>query len=68
MVMACVSCGSEKQTNFSAEMIIHFPGLEGIDKPVISVFPKLSVCLDCGCTLFTIAEPELRLLEKGVAA
>jgi hypothetical protein len=49
-------------------MIIHFPGREGIDKPVIPVFPKLSVCFDCGCTQFRITEPELLLLEHGLAA
>jgi hypothetical protein len=68
MSMACVSCGSEKQTDFSAEMIIHFPGREGFDKPVVPVFPKLSVCFDCGCTRFAIAEPELLLLAQGVTA
>jgi hypothetical protein len=68
MAMACLSCGSEKQTDFSAEMIIHFPGREGIDKSVIPVFPKLSVCFDCGSTLFKIAQAELLLLDKGYAA
>jgi hypothetical protein len=68
MVMACKSCGSAKQRDFKAEMIIHFPGLEGIDKPVIPVFPELSVCFDCGCTLFMIREAELLLLEEGIAA
>jgi hypothetical protein len=66
--MACVSCGSEKQREFSAEMIIHFPGRDGLDKPVVPVLTKLVVCFDCGDTLFTITESELSLLEKGVAS
>jgi hypothetical protein len=66
--MACGSCGSEKQSEFGAEMYIHFPGLKGLDKPVVWVFPKLKVCFGCGLTLFTIPEAELRQLEKGVAA
>ena len=66
--MACSSCGSEKQAEFSAEMNIHFPGEKGFDKPVVWVFPKLQVCLGCGLTLFTIPDTELRLLENGIAA
>jgi hypothetical protein len=68
MFMACVSCGSEEQTEFSAEMIIHFPGRKGLDQPVIPVFPKLAICFHCGSTLFAIPEAELRQLERGVAA
>ncbi|HTR25285.1 MAG TPA: hypothetical protein VMI10_14990 [Terriglobales bacterium] len=66
--MACKSCGSEKQTEFGAEMNIHYPGLKGLDKPVVWVFPKVLVCFDCGLALFTTPEAELRALEKGVAA
>jgi hypothetical protein len=68
MVMACVSCGSEKQTEFGAEMNIHFPGWAGLDQPTVWVFPKLVVCFDCGATLFTIPEAELLEIEKGLAA
>jgi hypothetical protein len=68
MVMACVSCGSEKQREFGAEMNIHFPGREGLDKPAVWVFPKLTVCFDCGSTLFALPKVELRLLENGIAA
>jgi hypothetical protein len=68
MFMACVSCGSEAQTEFPAEMIIHFPGREGYDKPVVPVFPKLTVCFGCGSTLFAVPENELHQLKQGVAA
>jgi len=68
MFMACVSCGSEEQTEFNAEMIIHFPGRKGLDQPVVPVFPKLAICFRCGSTLFAVPEAELRLLEKGIAA
>jgi hypothetical protein len=68
MSMACVSCGSEKQREFGAEMIIHFPGRKGRDKPVVPVFPKLMVCFDCGSTLFAVPENELDQLKQGVAA
>jgi hypothetical protein len=65
--MACSSCGSVKQAEFSAEMNIHFPGRKGLDKPVVWVFPKLQVCFGCGLTLLTIPDTELRLLEEGLA-
>ena len=66
--MTCRSCGSQNQTEFGAEINIHFSGLKNLDKPVVFLFPKLLVCLDCGFTEFTIAETELRLLGEGVAA
>jgi hypothetical protein len=66
--MACWSCGSEKQTEFNAEMIIHFPGRRGLDQPVVPVFPKLAICFCCGSTMFAVPEADLRLLEEGIKA
>jgi len=65
--MACRSCRSEKQTEFGAEMNIHFSGRTGLDKPGVWVFPKLVVCFGCGLTLLTIPDAELRLLGEGTA-
>jgi hypothetical protein len=64
--MACTSCGSEKQTKLGAEMNIHFPGREGLDKPTVWAFPKLVVCLDCGSAQFTLQDTELVLIVKGI--
>jgi hypothetical protein len=66
--MSCKSCGSDKQTQLGAEMNIHFPGLKGLEKPAVWAFPKLTVCLNCGYTEFTLPESELRDLAKGAAA
>lgn len=66
--MACRSCGSENQTDFGAEISVHFPGRKGLDKPAVLAFPRLVVCFDCGFTQFTLAETELHLLGKGAAA
>jgi hypothetical protein len=66
--MACRSCGSDKQREFSAEMIIHFPGRDGLDKQAVPVLTRVMVCFTCGCTLFTIPESQKRLLEEGIAA
>jgi hypothetical protein len=66
--MSCKSCGSDKQTQLGAEVNIHFPGPKGMDKPAVWAFPKLTVCLDCGFTAFTLPAEELRHLAKGAAA
>jgi hypothetical protein len=68
MFMACLSCGSQKQTEFSVEMIIHFPGRKGREQPVVPVFPKVAICFGCGSTLFAVPDTELRLLEEGIVA
>jgi hypothetical protein len=66
--MPCKSCGSANQKKFSAEMAIHFLGLENTDNPTVRVFPELVVCLDCAPTKFTVPEAELRELAKDAAA
>jgi hypothetical protein len=63
--VACRSCASDNQTEFGAEIAIHFPGRKGLDKPDVLVFPKLVVCLDCGLAEFTLPETEFRLLREG---
>jgi len=53
--MSCKSCESLNQRNLNGEIAIHFTGLKGLDKPIVWVFPKLLVCLDCGITEFAIS-------------
>jgi hypothetical protein len=60
--MICKGCHSEKQSVFNGEIAIHFPGLEGLDKPIVWLFPKLVVCLHCGFAEFAVAERELQVL------
>jgi predicted nucleic-acid-binding Zn-ribbon protein len=62
--MQCKACGSHNQTEFNAEINVHFPGLKNLDKPAILVFSKLLLCLDCGFTEFTLSESELLLLGE----
>ncbi len=66
--MACISCGSDEQTDFGAEVNIHFPGREGLDKPSVLVFPTLVVCFGCGLTRFALPEAELLAVENGLKA
>lgn len=63
--MTC-SCKSGKR-EFGAEICVHFPGIENLDKPPLFIFPKLSVCLDCGATEFVVGKEELESLRSGKA-
>ena len=65
---ACKSCHSDNQFTFNGEIAIHFPGVRGLDKPIVWVFPRLLVCLNCGFTEFEIPETELRRLSEGDTA
>ena len=65
--MTCKRCRSDSHSVFNGETAIHFPGLKGLDKPIVWVFPKLAVCLECGLTEFTIPERELSVLATGEA-
>ena len=61
----CASCKSENEKEFTSEVAIHFPGLAGLNKPIVWVFPKISVCLDCGLARFVVPERELEVLRTG---
>ena len=63
--MSCVSCLSTNEKNFPAEINIHFPGIEGLDKPTVWAFPRLTVCLDCGLVQFKIEDIQLRQLANS---
>ena len=62
----CRSCQSANQSTFNGEIAIHYPGLEGLDKPIVWVFPKVLACLNCGFTEFAIPETELCVLRDGI--
>jgi hypothetical protein len=65
--MSCKSCQSQNQREFNGEIAIHSPGLKGLDKPIVWVFPQLAVCLDCGFTEFTVPKSDTRVLREGIA-
>ena len=65
--MTCRSCGSRNQHSFSAEINIHFPGLENLTKPCVLAFPTMVICLDCGFAECKMPNTELRLLAEGMA-
>jgi hypothetical protein len=63
--MTCKGCHSDEQSVFNGEIAIHFPGLEGLNKSIVWVFPKLVVCLHCGFAEFAVPERELQVLTQG---
>lgn len=60
----CPWCRSANRGEFTAEMNIHFPGMDGLSIPSVWVFPKLLLCLDCGAAQFTIPEAERKKLAE----
>ena len=60
--MVCQVCHSANTRDYTAEINIHFPGRKGLNIPTVWVFPRLSVCLECGFTQFTIPDAELETL------
>ena len=62
--MYCLSCGSTKQAELTAEMMIHFRGLKHLDKPGVLLCPKIRVCLGCGLSRFTVPDTELASIAK----
>lgn len=63
--MSCASCGSGNQSEFAAEVLIHFRGLKNVDNPGVLAFPKVLICLDCGASRFTTSTTELVELARG---
>ena len=63
----CKSCQSTPPNQFNGEIALHFPGLEGLNKRIVWVFPKIKICLNCGFAEFTVPERELRALDGSTA-
>ena len=59
------SCSSKTQRKLSAELALHFPGLKGLDKPIVWAFPEVLVCLNCGFAVFALADAPLKELGQA---
>jgi hypothetical protein len=66
--MPCSLCMSRNQTEFPAEVNIHFISPKNLNIPGVLAFPKVLICMDCGASWFTLPERELRELKDGIAA
>ncbi len=65
-VRQCPLCASTRTIEFNGEICLHFPGgLEGLKKPLVWVFPEVSVCFDCGSAQFKVPSTELKLIEQN---
>ena len=64
--MLCNRCSAENPQTFNGELAIHFKGLAGLNKPVVWVFPEITICLNCGSAEFVVPERELKVLRDGV--
>ena len=65
--MRCKRCASDYLKDLAGELAIHFPGLEGLNKPLVLVHPKLTVCLNCGFVEFVLPDEQKEQLKRGVA-
>jgi hypothetical protein len=65
--VVCKQCDSANQSRFNGEIVIHYPGPKGLNKPLV-IFPEalglFALCLHG----FMVPERELRLLEKDLPA
>jgi hypothetical protein len=64
----CASCGSNDVEQREAEITIHSPRLEDIEKPPVLVFAQLSVCLNCGKAECVVPQPQLGRLSNDPTA
>ena len=54
---------SDNRRVFNGEVAIHFPGIKGLDIPVVWVFPKLKIYLNSGVAQFETPESVLQVLR-----
>ena len=66
--MKCSLCASVNQSEFPSEIILHYRNIKNLNKPKVLVFPRVSVCLDCGFSRFDTPTPELRALREEIAS
>jgi hypothetical protein len=66
--MTCRACGSKRLATFNGEIALHFPGLKGLNEPIVWLFPRVLVCFDCGVAQFPVEDPELSILQKRCAS
>ena len=62
--VACPSCSSKNQRKFNGELALHFPGLQGLDKPIVWAFPQILICLDCGFAVFALEDEPLKEVRQ----
>jgi hypothetical protein len=61
--MLCPQCQSSNIRDFVTEMMIHNDSLGAT--PDLLTFPRASVCLECGCSTFSLTQNELLELRAA---
>ena len=59
----CKICDNLRTQTFGGEVALHFAGLDGLRKPIVWVFPKVLVCLDCGFAEFAVPDEQVKKLR-----
>ena len=59
------SCESPDFREFTAEMNIHFPGRENLDKSTVMASSPVTICVNCGCVEFVLRGEPLQKLRDG---
>jgi hypothetical protein len=63
--MKCRSCGASLVVQkLNGEIALHFPGLDGLNKPIVFVFPQVLVCLQCGFAEFAVPDEPLATIKE----
>ena len=65
--MSCAMCSSANEAEFTTEVMIHFSGLKHLTNPGLLKFPRVSICLDCGFSWFTVPKTELASLARAAS-
>ncbi len=63
--MKCLSRASRNQVELPSEINIHLPAHLGRGSAGAFAFPRLSICLDCGLTSFTLPRTELEPIREA---
>ena len=62
--MSCRRCDFDNTGSFVSEIAIHIPGLNGVNRPIVWVFPEVAVCFGCGFSELIVPEEDLSVLSK----
>jgi hypothetical protein len=66
--MPCSACDSKHLEKFGSEIAVHVEErISDLTKPHVLVFPKITICMDCGHMQAQLKKDELTLLRHEKA-
>jgi len=66
--LECRSCTSTNLVRLDSEVCLHLSGLNGLKATPLFIFPKLTICTDCGFLQSVLSSADLRLIEENFAS